>query len=296
MTAIKARFTLPHGASLCVSQGNIVKFRGDAIVNAADHKCIYGKGVDGAINAAGGPALLAARRALPIVPGTSETRCPVGEARWTIAGNLRDLKGVIHTVGPNFNPKAQWVQKVVSNGDDLLYNAYASSMKVAKANNCKTVAFSLLSAGFFRGSKPMQDVLTIACRALRDHAYDGLQEAHLLAFGQPNAPETNDCQALIRAASSIGLKRGGSGSGAAATASSSSSIAACFASASSSSTASSSSNPQPRPRPAAATTAAAPAAAPAPAPSKTVIEISDGETEEDEVEEVPGPVAKKARH
>ena len=86
---------------------------------------------------------------LPIVPGTSETRCPVGERVETIAGNLRDLKGVIHTVGPNFNPKAQWVQKVVSNGDELLYNAYASSMKVAKANNCKTVAFSPIVCRLF---------------------------------------------------------------------------------------------------------------------------------------------------
>ena len=93
MTAVKMRFPLPHGV-LCISQGNIVDFRGDAIVNAADHKCIYGKGVDGAINKAGGPALIAARRALPIVAGTSETRCPVGEARWTVGGNLA-IRGVI---------------------------------------------------------------------------------------------------------------------------------------------------------------------------------------------------------
>ena len=39
MTAVRARFALSHG-DLCVSQGNIVAFRGDAIVNAADHKCI----------------------------------------------------------------------------------------------------------------------------------------------------------------------------------------------------------------------------------------------------------------
>ena len=51
MTSIKARFALPHGAALCVSQGNITDFEGDAIVNAADTKCLYGKGVDGAVNA-----------------------------------------------------------------------------------------------------------------------------------------------------------------------------------------------------------------------------------------------------
>ena len=144
MTSVKTRFTLPHHATLCISQGNIVGFRGDAIVNAADHKCIYGKGVDGAINKAGGAALVAARRALPIVPGTSETRCPVGDAQWTAAGKL-PVRIVIHAVGPNFNPKAAWVQKVAANGDELLYNAYAASMRLAKEQKCETLAFSLLS-------------------------------------------------------------------------------------------------------------------------------------------------------
>ena len=187
MTAVKARFTLSHG-ELCVSQGNIVQFSGDAIVNAADHKCIYGKGVDGAINKAGGAALVAARRELPVVAGTRETRCPVGEARWTTAGAL-PCKIVIHAVGPNFNPKAQFVQPVAPNGEELLYEAYAASMRLARERRCASVCFSLLSCGFFRGSKPLQEVLSVACRAIRDGAYEGLEAAHLLAFGEPRAPE-----------------------------------------------------------------------------------------------------------
>ena len=108
---MKAQFRLVDATTLCVSQGNIVAFDGDAIVNAADTKCLYGKGVDGAINQAGGPQLIAARKSLPVVAGTTNVRCPVGEARTTIAGSMR-AAWVIHAVGPNFNPKANFVQPV----------------------------------------------------------------------------------------------------------------------------------------------------------------------------------------
>ena len=65
------------------------------------------------------------------MPGTRDTRCPVGEARWTVAGAL-PVRIVIHAVGPNFNEKAAWVQRVAPNGDELLYAAYAASMRIAK--------------------------------------------------------------------------------------------------------------------------------------------------------------------
>ena len=305
MTAVKARFALAHG-ELCVSQGNIVGFVGDAIVNAADHKCIYGKGVDGAINKAGGPALVSARRALPLVLGTSETRCPVGEARWTVAGQL-PVRIVIHAVGPNFNPKAQWVQRVASNGEELLYNAYLDSMRVAREQQCASVAFSLLSAGFFRGTKPLHEIFVIACSAIRDGAYAGLQSAHLLAFGQPNAPETNDVKVLQQAASSVGLKRLASSASASAASSSSSSLHACFAAARNHSA-----QREPAGAPSddylpdavmsaaldaavAAESASSSSAAPRGVSQNTAIEVSDGDTEEDEVSWVAGPATKKAR-
>ena len=56
------------------------------------------------------------------------------------------------------------MQKVAPNGDELLYAAYAASMRVAHEQRCGSVCFSLLSAGFFRGNKPLHDVLAIACR------------------------------------------------------------------------------------------------------------------------------------
>ena len=200
---VQHRFALPFG-QLCVSQGNIVDFAGDAIVNAADTKCVYGKGVDGAINAAGGQELIQLRLQLPLVPGTGNQRCPVGEARVTEGGRLRCH--VIHAVGPNYNPKASRTQPILPNNDQLLYEAYRASMTIAKQRGFRTVAFSLLSAGYFLGRKPLHEVLDIAARALRDGAYAGLEEAHLVAFTlQPRGAEAKDARAIRQAAIALGL-------------------------------------------------------------------------------------------
>ena len=205
MTSIITRFTLPHGSQLCLTQGDITEFRGCAIVNAADTKCLYGKGVDGAINKAGGPALIEARKKLAVVQG-KDVRCPVGEAVATIGGNLT-VSWVIHAVGPNFNPKAQWVQKVAPDGEALLFSAYTNAMRRAQEKGCKRVAFSLLSAGFFRGPKPLTDVLAIAVRAIRHGAYPGLEEAHLVSLNG------GELRPLKQACSSIGLAPSAGGSG-----------------------------------------------------------------------------------
>jgi hypothetical protein len=72
----KARYTLRSGATLVISQGSVVDFVGDVIVNAANESCLGGAGVDGAISAAGGAALYAAREALPVVKSTRVRLAP----------------------------------------------------------------------------------------------------------------------------------------------------------------------------------------------------------------------------
>ena len=54
-------------------------------------------------------------------------------------------------------------------------------MRRANGLKCKTVAFSLLSAGNRLGRQSLDNVLTVAVKAIGDMAYPGLQRVHLVA-------------------------------------------------------------------------------------------------------------------
>ncbi len=88
---------LPSGAQLVVSSGSVVPFAGDAIVNAANNECMGGGGVDGAITQAGGPALVEARRKLPLLPkrGNKKWRCDTGARARTHVCSLSRKGGTV---------------------------------------------------------------------------------------------------------------------------------------------------------------------------------------------------------
>ncbi|KAJ2856317.1 O-acetyl-ADP-ribose deacetylase macrod2 [Coemansia erecta] len=109
-------------------KGDITTLEVDAIVNAANESLLGGGGVDGAIHRAAGPQLLEACRKL--------NGCKTGQAKITPGFNL-PAKYVIHTVGP------------VGEKRDLLASAYTESLKVAKANNVRTIAFPCISTGVY---------------------------------------------------------------------------------------------------------------------------------------------------
>ena len=165
-------------AKVVAAQGSVVDFTGTAIVNAANEGCLGGGGVDGAISNAGGDALYQARCELPVINAgrRGAIRCHTGDAKTTIAGDL-PCKFVIHAVGPAYNYVSDYDE-----GGRLLYMAYRKSMCEARRMSMDTLAFSLLSAGIFRGDRPLRHVLSIAVLAVYAAVYDQLKQVFFVAF------------------------------------------------------------------------------------------------------------------
>ena len=178
-----ARHALTYG-ELVVSKGSVLDAHVGALVNAANEGCQGGGGVDGAITSAGGDLLAEKREALPCLEGSDWRRCATGDAVVTSGGPFGSLRCecVIHAVGPNYHSLPDGEGDELERGDALLRSAYVSSMARAKEEKCKTVAFSLLSAGIFRGRQSLDTILAISVGAVADGAYEGLERVHLVAF------------------------------------------------------------------------------------------------------------------
>jgi O-acetyl-ADP-ribose deacetylase (regulator of RNase III) len=142
------------GARLVLLLGDLTRQAVDAVVNAANSGLLGGGGVDGAIHAAGGPAIVAECRVIRERQG----RLPPGEAVVTTAGRL-PARRVIHTVGP-----------VWYGGDEdeagTLARAYRSSLTVAREEGLRTVAFPSISTGAY--GYPVDQAASVALAAVRD--------------------------------------------------------------------------------------------------------------------------------
>ena len=134
--------------------GDITKLNVDAIVNAARTSLAGGGGVDGAIHAAAGSALVEA--CLPLAP------CPVGEARVTPGFRL-PAKYVVHTVGPVYKDGLQGEPQ-------LLAAAYYNSLAAAAGVGARTIAFPGISTGIY--GYPVELATQIAVAAIREYLSD----------------------------------------------------------------------------------------------------------------------------
>jgi len=181
---IVATFALEGGASLCVGQGDITKYEGGCVVNAANRGCQGGGGVDGAITRAGGRELADARRALPRpFPGTRD-RCATGDAVRTGPsagrgfGSLR-ARYVVHAVGPDYSEQGM----SEAESDALLAATYAAAIReAARCEGVKRVALPLISSSIFRGRRALGGLLEVSVRALAAAlASSPLEEAVLVA-------------------------------------------------------------------------------------------------------------------
>lgn len=153
-----------------VIKGDITRIAVDAIVNAANKSLMGGGGVDGAIHRVGGGAILEDCRKIVARQGG----CKIGEAVITTAGNL-PATFVIHTVGPIWNGGK-------NKEHEKLANCYRNSLKLAVANNCKSISFPAISTGVYRF--PKDEAAKIAVSTVKNFITEtsGLEKIVFVCF------------------------------------------------------------------------------------------------------------------
>jgi O-acetyl-ADP-ribose deacetylase (regulator of RNase III) len=160
--------------SIFLIQGDITKQNTDAIVNAANTSLLGGGGVDGAIQRAGGKAIL--EECLKI--RERQGGCKVGEAVITSGGNL-PARYVIHTVGPVWNGGTK-------NEKELLALAYRSSLRLAVEYKIQTLAFPNISTGVYRFPKYLAAEIAIDTVKLFLNNPSSLQKIIFVCFDKEN--------------------------------------------------------------------------------------------------------------
>ena len=149
-----------------IVRNDITKMRVDAIVNTANPRPVIGQGTDSMIHEAAGPELLLARQAIGAIA--------VGSAAVTPAFALQ-AKYVIHTVGPVWDGGG-------FGEEESLRNCYDNCLKLAAQNNCKSVAFPLISAGNY--GFPKDKALQIAISAFSAFLLENEMQIYLVVFNR----------------------------------------------------------------------------------------------------------------
>ena len=143
-----------EGGDIDIAEGDITRFEGDAIVNAANSGLLGGGGVDGAIHRAAGPILYEECRAIVERQGP----LPAGRAVITSAGAL-SVRYVIHAVGP------VWRGGTAGEAETLA-SAYRESLALAAPHSIRTIAFPSISTGAY--GYPIRQAADVALDAVKE--------------------------------------------------------------------------------------------------------------------------------
>ena len=149
---------------LQIIRQDITKMQVDAIVNTTNEEMVGYSGVDLAVHTLAGRGL--------------DDECAVlaplslGQAKITGGYNL-PCKYVIHTSGP------VW-QGGMMGEDVFLRSCYIESLKLAIQNDCRTVAFPLISAGVY--CYPKDQVLKFAIQTITEFLFEHELTVYLCVF------------------------------------------------------------------------------------------------------------------
>jgi len=179
-------FSYLSNTKISASLGDITKYNGGAIVNAANTQLMAGGGVCGAIFEASDFEKLEEAC-------SSIGYCPTGKARVTPSFGMPS-SWIVHAVGPIWNGGN-------SSEAELLGSAYTSALEEAHKIGVKSIAFPAISTGIY--GYPLKEATMVAVESVRKYTSnnpDHFRCVDFLCFDQKTLSiyqETLDNRELI---------------------------------------------------------------------------------------------------
>ena len=149
-----------------IERNDITQMKVDAIVNPTNRALTAGGGLDASVHSAAGPDLAEECRSIG--------SCQTGDAVIT-SGYRLPAKYVIHTVGPVWHGGNQGEK-------DLLASCYRKCLALARAYDCKSIAFPLVSAGTY--GYPKDEAMSIALDVISKFLFEHDMLIYLVVFGR----------------------------------------------------------------------------------------------------------------